>query len=144
MLIPTTCAPHKKSDSFSSLSSESLHMCTEGLGFESSDDAEEWKNEVRVWKVMREKDGGSYYEKKRLGLGEYWRRRWLTTSRGQWKVCFEEIRTPSQEVLPAHREDGRLKLHIVQPDQDEEFMEEEGDDCDDADGGNHGEEDLMK
>ncbi|KAK7263413.1 hypothetical protein RJT34_31002 [Clitoria ternatea] len=41
---PTATDPnkgHKSSDSFSSLSSESLHLCTEGVGFESCDDAED-------------------------------------------------------------------------------------------------------
>jgi len=158
--IPTTRAPHKKSESFSSLSSESLHVCTEGLGFESCHDVEEWKKEVRVGSDEREKDGGSYYEKKCLGLG-----RWLRTSRvsnadgveyiypppipcmgsfvsyrDNGRFVLKEIRTPSQEFLRAHREDGRLKLHIVQLDEDEEFMEEEGDDSDDAEGGNHGEQ----
>ncbi|KAF8395405.1 hypothetical protein HHK36_019351 [Tetracentron sinense] len=36
---------HKKSDSFSSMNSESLQLCTEGLGFESLDDVEDMKNE---------------------------------------------------------------------------------------------------
>ncbi|QCD88032.1 The fantastic four family [Vigna unguiculata] len=164
-ITPRTCTPHKRSDSFSSLGSESLHVCTEGLGFESSDDGEEWKKEVRdLESDEREKDGGIYYGKKRLGLGEHWRRRVSSAYRVEYiypppiscmgnfisyrnngRFVLKKIRTPSQEFLRAHREDGRLKLHIVQNDEDEEFMaEEEGDDYDGADGDNHGEADEAE
>ncbi|XP_027346999.1 protein FAF-like, chloroplastic [Abrus precatorius] len=156
---PTTkhLESHKSSDNFSSLSSENLHLCTEGLGSESSDDVEDLKingvNSGECWEShQREKEGGN---EKHLAMedccchGE-----WRTRSRvyGEYpppiscigktgKPCvsfmsyrdngrfvLKEIRIPTHEFLHAHREDGRLKLHFVQPDHH--------DDDDDADDDN--------
>ncbi|TKY67058.1 FANTASTIC FOUR 3 [Spatholobus suberectus] len=155
---PTTTVPHKNSDSFSSLSSESLHLCTEGLGFESSDDVEDSKNGVK-WESEGEREGGNF--KKRLGLEEdccdgEWRARssrvhsgveypppiscigrsgkpWVSfvSYRDSGRFVLKQIRTPIQEFLRADREDGRLKFHFVQT-EDEEFLEEEKEGDDDG------------
>ncbi|KAJ6897242.1 hypothetical protein NC651_023187 [Populus alba x Populus x berolinensis] len=37
---------HKNGDNFSRMNYESLQLCTEGLGFESSDDVEDLKNNI--------------------------------------------------------------------------------------------------
>ena len=49
--------------------------------------------------------------------------------RSNGRFVLKEIRIPSQEFLHAYREDGRLKLHFVQPDDEclEEEEEEDGD-----------------
>ena len=43
--------------------------------------------------------------------------------RNNGRFVLKEIRIPTQEILHAYREDGRLKLHFVQS--DDEFLEEE-------------------
>ena len=48
--------------------------------------------------------------------------------RDNGRFVLKEVRTPIQEFLHAHREDGRLKLHFVQPEDEEK--EEDGDDED--------------
>ncbi|KAK7272233.1 hypothetical protein RJT34_28709 [Clitoria ternatea] len=136
---------HTSSDSFSSLSSESLHLCTEGLGFESSDDVEDLKiNGVNesCWEAYNEKEGvkkdvtleGEYCRRSRVSVGEYPPPISCIGRSGKPWVCFKsyrsngrfvlkEIRIPTQEFLHACREDGRLKLHFVH--NDDEFIEEE-------------------
>ncbi|XP_061376272.1 uncharacterized protein LOC133318295 [Gastrolobium bilobum] len=151
---------HKSSESFSSLSSESLQLCTEGLGFESSDDVE-YLNEC--WETHSEKEGvkkhlsseDSYGEcrRSRVNGGEYPPPISCMGRNGKPWVCFrsyrsdgrfvlKEIRIPTQEFLHAYREDGRLKLHFVQP--DDEFLEEEDDDDDDVEGIDEEEYDIGK
>ncbi|KAJ7948004.1 Protein FANTASTIC FOUR like [Quillaja saponaria] len=150
---------HKRSESFSSLNSDSLQLCTEGLGFESSDDVEDLKSEMNAdWENQNEKVG---VKKKLFSHHSFAEcRRSRTTgvefpppisSIGQggkpW-VCFKayrhdgrfvlkEIRVPTQEFLHAYREDGRLKLHFIQPNdgiqEEEEEEEEEEDDVESMD-----------
>lgn len=136
---------HRHSDSFSSMNSESLQLCTEGLGFESSDDVEDLKSEMNDdWQNQEEKIGSSTKISPSENIcGEFRRSR---TSKGAFPppiscigrsgkpwVCFKsyrqdgrfvlkEMRIPTQEILHACREDGRLKLHFVQP--DDEILEE--------------------
>lgn len=145
----------KHSDSFSVRNSESLQLCTEGLGFESSDyEVEDLSKEVQQWQKPEEKpsfDRRSYFR----GGENIKRSRTATAAGGKggfpppisclsksgkpW-VCFKsyredgrfvlkEIRVRSQEFLHACREDGRLKLHFVQP--NDEISEDEDDDDDD-------------
>ncbi|KAJ1440700.1 The fantastic four family [Sesbania bispinosa] len=155
----THAKSHKSSDSFSSLSSESLQLCTEGLGFESSDDVEELKKGTNEWWEtlhISEKEAGKNHLPAEDCHGE-WKSRsrvngveypppiscigrsgkpWVSfkSYRKNGRFVLKEIRIPTQDFLHAHREDGRLKLHFVQP--DEEFEEEgEGDH-------GHGEEDC--
>lgn len=132
---------HKNSDSFSSLSSESLHLCTEGLGFESSDDVEveEGKKggENESLETYKEKEGVKRHVSSRVS--EYPPPISCIGRSGKPWVCFrsyrtngrfvlKEIRIPTHEYLHACREDGRLKLHYVHP--DDELIEEEEEDDD--------------
>ncbi|KAH6793652.1 Rho GTPase activating protein with PAK-box/P21-Rho-binding domain-containing protein [Perilla frutescens var. hirtella] len=132
-----------------SFSSESLSLCTEGLGFESFDDVEEMLAHdlcSKEWLQNQEQDG----EKNDLARNSHSEKPETPsrTSRGAFPppiscigrsgkpwVCFKsyredgrfilrEIRIPTQEFLHACRQDGRLKLHFVQSD-DEVFEEEE-------------------
>ena len=147
---------YKSSDSFSSLNSGSLQLCTEGLGFESSDDVEDLKTRVNeCWKIQSdEKDGAKKYcvpsseedsngecrNRSRVNEGKYpppiscigrAGKPWVSfrSYRKNGRFVLKELRIPTQELmLHAHREDGRLKLHFVQP--GEEFLEEDDDDDD--------------
>ncbi|OIW09345.1 hypothetical protein TanjilG_01316 [Lupinus angustifolius] len=133
---------HKSSDSFSSLSSESLQLCTEGLGFESSEDLKSELSEC--WQTREvEKEG---VRKHPTSEDKYCRRRSRVVSRGRYpppiscigrvffrsyktngRFVLEEISIPKQEFFRAYREDGRLKLQLIQP-HDDEFLEEDYDD----------------
>lgn len=131
---------HKKSDSFSSMNSDSLQLCTEGLGFESSDDVEDLRNEItEEWQNQQGRVSVTKHSPTENLCGEFRRSR---TSGGEFPppiscigksgkpwVCFKsyrhdgrfvlkEIRMPSQEFLHACREDGRLKLQFVHPNDD--------------------------
>ncbi|KAK6247387.1 hypothetical protein QUC31_018952 [Theobroma cacao] len=168
----TNC--HKKSESFS-WNSESLQLCTEGLGFESSDDVEDLKNEMKEgWQSKEEKESSINTTKHTTTenlCGEFRRPRTrggafpppiscIGKSGKPW-VCFKsyrqdgrfvlkEVRIPTQEFLHACREDGRLKLHFVQP--EDEILEEEGfeeeeeeeDELEDLEEGTHGSIDEDK
>lgn len=130
---------HKSSDSFSSLSSESLHLCTEGLGFESSDDVEDLKDGTNEsWERFKEKEGVKRYVSSRVNeypppissigrSGKPWV--CFKSYRSEGRFVLEEIRIPTHEFLHACREDGRLKLNFVHPD-DELSEEEEEEDVD--------------
>lgn len=146
--LPYISTRANSSESFASLSSESLQICTESLGSESSDEVEE---DLNVNEVKEEKHLGSQDFHGR-GL---WRSRSLREYpppiscigrsgkpevsfqcyRNNGRLILKEIRIPKQDFLHAHREDGRLKLHFVQPAQEEEEDEEEYlDDEEDYDG----------
>lgn len=136
---------HKSSDSFSWLNSESMHLCTEGLGFESSDDVEDSKsganeslqidqNEKRVEHHLSSRHH-SYRECRRSRVSEYpppissigrTGKPWVyfRSIRNNGRFVLEEVRIPTQEVLRAYREDGRLKLQFVHP-PDDEFLQDE-------------------
>lgn len=146
---------HKKSNSFSTMKSESLQLCTEGLGFESCDDVEDVHNEINDdWQNHEERV--TRYSPRENIYSEFRRSRTQGAAfpppissigrTGKPWVCFKsfrhdgrfvlkEIRIPNQEVLHACREDGRLKLHFVQPDEEilEEDEEQDVDDIDDED-----------
>ncbi|XP_010271631.1 PREDICTED: protein FANTASTIC FOUR 1 [Nelumbo nucifera] len=151
---PYTGPSSKNADGFSSKNSESLQHCTEGLGSESSDDVEDPKNENsdQLEGTEKEKSSISRYSVWENTSGEFKRSR--TTGRpfpppiscigrsGKPWICFKsyrydgrfilkEIRIPTREFLHARRENGRLKLHFVQPEgildeNEEEDEEEEG------------------
>lgn len=162
---------HKNSDSFSSLNSESLQLCTEGLGFESSDEVEDMKSGMsECWQTQIEREGvkkqylpledhkhfPSYGEcriRSRVSGGEYPPPISCIGRSGKPWICFKsyrsngrfvlkEIRIPTQEFLHAYREDGRLKLQFVQPDHDEFLEEEEEEENDYDDDYDDGEDDV--
>ncbi|KAK6138189.1 hypothetical protein DH2020_028073 [Rehmannia glutinosa] len=143
------------SDSFSSMNSESLSVCTEGLGFESFGDAEDLvRNEI----CNNNNNDCQFQEEKKTSFtrnrpaenenhwGESKRSR---TSIGEFpppvscigrsgkpfvsfksfrqdgRIIIKEIRIPTQELLHACRENGRLKLQLIQPDDDDILEEDE-------------------
>ncbi|XP_031112483.1 protein FANTASTIC FOUR 4-like [Ipomoea triloba] len=135
---------------FSSKNSDSLSLCTEGLGFESSDDIEDSNDVDHDWLVSKERPSFSRHELKRsrLGKGPFPPPISSIGRSGKPWVCFrsfredgrfilKEIRIPTQEFLRACREDGRLKLQLIQSDdeipEDEEEEEEQEDDNDTED-----------
>ncbi|XWS28555.1 hypothetical protein CRYUN_Cryun25bG0080200 [Craigia yunnanensis] len=148
-IIRYTSNCHKKSESFS-LNSESLQLCTEGLGFESSDDVEDMTNEKKEDWQSKEKKTSSTNTTNKLTTtenlyGEFRRSRasivrafpppissigksgkpWFCfkSYRQDGRFVLKEVRIPTQEFLHACRKDGRLKLHFVQP--NDEILEEE-------------------
>ncbi|KAK3023632.1 hypothetical protein RJ639_044751 [Escallonia herrerae] len=149
---PSNQKKYRHSDSFSSMNSDSLSMCTEGLGFESSDDVEDLKNDISIdWQHHEERtSSATKHMSTEVFSGETKRSR---TSGGKFPppiscigrsgkpwVCFKsyrhsgrfilkQVRIPTQEFLHACREDGRLKLQFIQSDDEiPEGGEEEEDD----------------
>ncbi|CAL5423987.1 unnamed protein product [Camellia sinensis] len=140
---------HNNSESFSSMNSESLQLCTEGLGFESSDDVEDlktsdWENqEKRIRLIEKNPTENIELKKTRTSGSGFPPPISCIGESGKPCVCFKsyredgrfvlkEIRIPTQEFLHASREDGRLKLQffksddeIVGEDEDEDEDEEE-------------------
>ncbi|CAK9314292.1 unnamed protein product [Citrullus colocynthis] len=143
--------------SFSSVKSESLQLCTEGLGSESSDEVEDLQVETinENWQIKEEKMVSDSVKHVASGAssGELRRSRMSRQAfppplsfigrSGKTGVCFtsyrqdgrfvlKEVRIPTQEFLQARREDGRLKLQIIQPNdymlEEEEEVDEEHDD----------------
>ncbi|KAI9107658.1 hypothetical protein K1719_021321 [Acacia pycnantha] len=146
----TVRAPEPKSHSKSLRGSESLQLCTEGLGSESShDDVEELENGMNEnWEVLSVKEdihiplvnssnGENCGRRSRLSVGEtqYPPPISCIGKNGKPWVCFrsyrdngrfvlKEIRIPTKEFLHAHRENGRLRLNFVQPDDDDVLLQE--------------------
>ncbi|KAL0437038.1 UNVERIFIED_CONTAM: hypothetical protein Sradi_0411700 [Sesamum radiatum] len=141
----------RDSDSFSSMNSENLSLCTEGLGFESFDDVEDllridfcnngWQpdQEKRTTSFTREaqREHESHcceHKRSRMSLGAFpppiscigqCGKPWvcLKSFREDGRFILKEIRIPTQELLHACRKNGRLKLQFIQP--DDEASEEE-------------------
>lgn len=135
--------------------SQSLQLCTEGLGFESFDDVEGLIRSGKSWQNNNEEEKTTSFSennnKKQLILcrENYRCRRSKSTSGGEFpppiscigksgKPCvtfqsyrqdgrfiLKEIKIPTHEFLHACRENGRLKLQFVQPNED--ILEEEDD-----------------
>lgn len=143
---------------------ESLQLCTEGLGFESSADVEELRSDAKIngWDEKGEVVGigkESFLHGESGGKGELMRRVrksggefpppissigesgkpwvWFKSYRQNGRFVLKEIRVPKQEFLHASREDGRLKLQFFQADGEDG---EEDDDYDDERDGIVGEE----
>lgn len=128
-----------------SAENSSLQLCTEGLGSESYYDLEDEKvndncngngngeeddDEIEV----KGKDNGSSDEEecgpRRKERREYppaMARMSFKAYREEGRFVLEEVRIPRREFLRAIRENGRLRLKLVQPedDQDEDEDEEE-------------------
>ncbi|OIT21916.1 PREDICTED: uncharacterized serine-rich protein C215.13 [Nicotiana attenuata] len=159
-----SCSQKKQdrhSDSFSSRTSDSLSMCTEGLGFESSDDVEDLMNDLSIenQKQQQEEEKGrtrvpyrpenqiiinhDYSKRSRTNKGSFPPPISCIGRSGKPWVCFKsfredgrfilkEIRIPTQEFLHACREDGRLMMHVIHSD-DEIVDEDEYEDEDEDD-----------
>ncbi|KAJ6798239.1 protein FANTASTIC FOUR 3 [Iris pallida] len=130
---------------FSAKNSESLLMCTEGLGSESSDDVDDLMEHGDDWRSWGEgeMDTGRRRSLMPSRVNGYTRcakefpppissigrsgRPWvcLRSYREDGRFVLREVRIPCQEWLRASREDGRLKLHFVHPDEGVEEGEEE-------------------
>uniref|UniRef100_M1A5C9 FAF domain-containing protein n=1 Tax=Solanum tuberosum TaxID=4113 RepID=M1A5C9_SOLTU len=147
---------YKHSDSFSSRNSDCLSICTESLGFESCDDVEDIMNVLSIGNDQEHEEiRSTNIHNQGIISHEYTKIRSRTNKgallpppiscigrNGKPCVCFEsfrengrfilkEVKIPEWEFLHACREDGRLKLHIVQSD-DEFFDEDEEYDDDDS------------
>ncbi|XP_009763642.1 protein FANTASTIC FOUR 3-like [Nicotiana sylvestris] len=167
----TNSCSHKKqdrhSDSFSSRTSDSLSVCTEGLGFESSDDVEDLMNDLSIenQKKQQEEKGRmrvpcrpenqviinhDYSKRSRTNKGSFPPPISCIGRSGKPWVCFKsfredgrfilkEIRIPTQEFLHACREDGRLMMHVIHSDDEivDEDEDEYEDDDDDVDDDTH-------
>lgn len=134
---------------FPAKTSESLLLCTEGLGSESSDDVDDlmegggddWRKldkgrdaERRGYSEVRSRRSGGGFPPPISSIGRSGKP-WIffESSREDGRFVLREIRIPTHEFLQASREDGRLKLHIVHPDEAISEGEEEQDDDDDDD-----------
>ncbi|CAK9177656.1 unnamed protein product [Ilex paraguariensis] len=128
----------------------------EGLGFESSDDLEDLKNEMNIdWPHYEEKTCNRRHSlpenicrdsKRSRTSGRAFPPPISCIGRSGWPwVCFKsyrhdgrfilkEIRIRTQDFLHASREDGRLKLHFIQSDDETlEEAEEEEEEVDEED-----------
>ncbi|XP_050370991.1 altered inheritance of mitochondria protein 44 [Argentina anserina] len=163
---------HKSSDTFSSMNSESLQLCTEGLGFESSGDVEsptssdvkeEWQNvqekvsftTKQCFTATSNNHFSGHRKTRSASFGGFPPPISCISKSGKPWVCFKsyrhdgrfvlkEIRIPTQEFLHAYREGGRLKLHFIHH-EDEQILSEverENDDEDDDDDDDNEEEDC--
>lgn len=124
---------HKRSESFST---ESLQMCTEGLGVESSagmvedfeeKDGDSSRKNIPTELIRRTRvSGGGGFPPPISCIGKGGKP-WVSFKpyRKDGRFMLKEVRIPTQDVLEACREDGRLKLHFVH--QDDETLEENDD-----------------
>ncbi|XP_013665879.2 protein FAF-like, chloroplastic [Brassica napus] len=115
----------------SSTENSSLQLCTEGLGSESYYDLEDGKvncdgNGEDEIEVKGKEENGSNdeecgpQEKERKEYPPAMTRMSFKTYREEGRLVLEEVRIPRREFLRASREDGRLKLKLVQSDEDED------------------------
>ncbi|XP_073303592.1 uncharacterized protein [Primulina huaijiensis] len=144
---------YRHSDSFSSMNSESLSLCTEGLGSESSDDIEdlmgndgcgvEWRNQEERRSMMQNTNHWGESRRSIICTREIPPPISCIGRNGKPWVCFKsfredgrfilkEVRIPTQEFLHACRENGRLRLRFVHSD-DEILVEDEEEPADKQD-----------
>jgi hypothetical protein len=130
---------------------ESLQLCTEGLGFESSGDVEDFKNDINDdWRyqekvritrrsvsedLSRPRSGGRAFPPPISCIGRSGKPQVIFKSyRHDGRFVLKEVRMPTLEFLRACREDGRLTLQFVHPNDeitdegDEEEVEEDYED----------------
>ncbi|CAH8362411.1 unnamed protein product [Eruca vesicaria subsp. sativa] len=119
----------------------SLQLCTEGLGSESYYDLEDGKvnsngngeedgddHEIEVMKGKGSDEECGPWRKERREYPPAMTRMSFKTYREEGRLVLEEVRVPKREFLRASREDGRLRLKLVQPedeDEDEDKDQEE-------------------
>ncbi|KAF5768706.1 putative The fantastic four family protein [Helianthus annuus] len=155
LITPITSWKHMDNKYNPCMNAESLSMCTEGLGFESFDDVERLKyededvvdhddqcfdavekhavSEILVGESKRSRMKGMEFPPpiSSIGLsGKPWT--CLQSYRSNGRFILREVRIPTQELLHACREDGRLKLQFIQSD-DEPLYEEDDDDEEEED-----------
>ncbi|GLT82000.1 hypothetical protein SLE2022_004170 [Rubroshorea leprosula] len=160
---------HKRSEGLSVMNSESLQLCTEGLGVESSDDIVEDLREERrsPEERLNVKCSKNMETGRSLLCGEFRRSRtsgggtfpppiscigesgkpwfWFKPHRKDGRLVLREVRIPTREFLHSWREDGRLKMHFVHP--NDEILEEEDEegmeDMEEFDGDEEGNTQLI-
>ncbi|KAF8050582.1 hypothetical protein N665_1937s0011 [Sinapis alba] len=106
----------------------SLQLCTEGLGSESYYDLEDGKVNVedndnikgKEDKVSSDEECGRREKERRREYPPAMTRMSFKTYREEGRLVLEEVRIPRREFLRARREDGRLKLKLVQSEDEEE------------------------
>ncbi|KAF3321797.1 Protein FAF-like [Carex littledalei] len=129
---------------FSWKSSDSLQLCTEGLGSESSDEVDDMANiesdDQELYAQFKEKmdmerlqlssnkynNSHSLSVKNEKGfpppipsIGRSGKpRMFFKAYREEGRFVLREIRMPSKEILRASRQDGRLKLQFACPEED--------------------------
>ncbi|XP_038894576.1 uncharacterized protein LOC120083094 [Benincasa hispida] len=144
---------HRKSNSFSSTNSESLQLCTEGLGYESLDDVEDLKEgmDEKVWQREDEEENTLKKQIQHPSLKPGMINRTKSANREDFpppiscmgkngkpwvgfksyryggRFILKEVRVPTHEFLHASRENGRLKLHILVPHEQTREAKEEDD-----------------
>ncbi|CAL9206275.1 unnamed protein product [Musa hybrid cultivar] len=145
--------PPDSNHGFPLKSSDKLQLCTERLGSESSDDVDDlveedgddrgsdrWKEKQAVvggghpnnCSDVRTRTGGFPPPISSIGKsGKPWI--YFKSYRHEGRFVLREIRIPTKEFLHASREDGRLKLQLVHPDEEIPEGDEEEDDDDDDD-----------
>ncbi|KAK1411920.1 hypothetical protein QVD17_32777 [Tagetes erecta] len=138
----------EKSDSISS-SDHSSESLSEALGFESFDDVEDFNDQ---WEERRE--SVIQHAKTRISsepnrsrisgkeipppIPSIGRRVCFKSYRYNGRLVLKEERIPTQDILHAYREDGRLKLQFIQFDDDVGAKTENKAECDNGDGNNEG------
>ncbi|XP_073286570.1 uncharacterized protein [Primulina huaijiensis] len=100
--------------------SDSLSLCTEGLGFESSDDVDDLLSNDHTCRNDHQQ-----HEDRKRGISStdfLYRQQWIQPGvcfksyRQDGRFILKEIRIPTQEVLHVCRENGRLRLQLIQSD----------------------------
>ncbi|KAM7273022.1 hypothetical protein ACFE04_027686 [Oxalis oulophora] len=114
---------------------DNLQLCTEGLGFESSDDIGDLKcSELNVTKRhqhhetrVSSRTSARTFPPPISSIGKSGRPGVCFKSyRQDGRMVLKEVRIPNHEFLHAHREDGRLKMHFIHPTDGIQEDEEEG------------------
>lgn len=126
-------------------STDSLQLCTEGLGSESFDGVQDsmkgsndddWSGswmmdrQSRCYLEVKARSNGKRFLPPISTLGKSGKP-WMyfKSYRNDGRFVLREMRIPTQELFHASREDGRLKLQLVHQ-EDEVAMEEEKDEGD--------------
>ncbi|XP_075489709.1 protein FANTASTIC FOUR 3-like [Primulina tabacum] len=141
ILTSSYCYPFNQTKQYYK-NSDSLSLCTEGLGFESSGDVDyllsndhTCRNDHKQHEDRKVNTRNIRFSKNdRFNRGEFPPPISCIGSSGQPGVCFKsyrqdgrfilkEIRIPTQEVLHACRENGRLRLQLIQS--DDEILDED-------------------
>ncbi|XP_073158240.1 uncharacterized protein [Henckelia pumila] len=140
-----SCYPFNQRKQYYKNSDHSLSLCTEGLGFESSDDVDDFLSNDHTFRNDHQphEDRKVNTRNNRSSENHRFTRREFPPPiscigrSGQPGICFKsyrqdgrfilkEIRIPTQEVLHACRENGRLKLQFIQS--DDEILDEDSED----------------
>ncbi|KAH1090822.1 hypothetical protein J1N35_018079 [Gossypium stocksii] len=130
---------HKKSYS---LNTESLQLCTEGMDLEScgemNQERQSSKGEIDTGSSIIDKRQGEVRmirSRRSKSVGEFpppipsignCGKPWVSfkSYRQDGRFVLKQVRIPTQEMLHACREDGRLKLQFMQ--QSDEYMQQQG------------------